>query len=107
MEFLRILGYMLLQASCVLLLLNLLVGIIEPIPDILPIIGNLDEIGEVYLIWWSWPRLLKAIDEFREPEPVDDDKHVDNVEYIDVNAEVVGADGSPVKPKEENVESNA
>ena len=93
-EFLKILGYMILQVSCILLLLNILVGIIEPIPDLIPIIGNLDEIAEVYLLWWSWPRMLKAISDFKKPELVEDDKHVDNVEYFDVKAEVIDDDKS-------------
>lgn len=106
-DFLKILGYMLLQACCVLLLLNLGFGIIEPIPDtLIPLIGNLDEVAEVYLLWWSWPRLKAALKKFKEPDPLDKELHVDNVEYFDVKAEVVDMDGNAKRQTEPEVNIN-
>ena len=57
------------MAGCAYVLLNPLLGVIEPIPDILPLIGNLDDVGAVYVIWKLWPRFMDAINDFVAPEP--------------------------------------
>jgi hypothetical protein len=109
-RFLQILGYLLALAGCGYILLNPLLGVIEPIPDILPLIGNLDDIGAVYLIWRMWPKLMTAMTEFLDPEVIPENMRVDNDEYIDVHAETIyPAGGAPPQgepdataPKTEN-----
>jgi len=83
------------MAGCAYVLLNPLLGVIEPIPDILPLIGNLDDIAAVYLMWKMWPRLTAAMTEFLEPEVIPEDRRVDDTDYIDVSAETVHPSGAP------------
>ncbi len=102
LKFLAILWHIFVLVVCGVLLLNPLAGIIEPVPDLIPGIGNLDEIVELLIMYWTWPKLTTAIEEFKKPSKVESDKQLDDVQYIDVKAEVVNSDSDATEVKQDN-----
>ena len=85
----KITGLFLLALSCVVFLLNPTFGIIEFIPDNIPVIGNLDEIVEVLLLAWASYKGYHIVRQAMRPKPIAQDHQIDDVDYIDVNAEIV------------------
>lgn len=85
--------------ACFVMLLNPLAGLIEPIPDLLPGIGNLDEVAEMYYIYWAWPKLEASIAEYRKPTPKSEEHRLEEIDYIDVKAEILPPDSRSTSRK--------
>ncbi|MCH2175534.1 MAG: hypothetical protein MK193_07385 [Lentisphaeria bacterium] len=77
---------------CVLKLLNLTFGILEIVPDNLPIVGNLDEILAVLLAQKSGVEVKQVlVDVWNKGrnKPYGKDRQIDPTDYINIQAKVV------------------
>ncbi|MCJ8329364.1 MAG: hypothetical protein HRT89_06110 [Lentisphaeria bacterium] len=77
---------LILSLVCCFWLFNLSFGIAEPIPDIVPVIGHLDELIELIILYFSGRSLLKMFL-----------KAIKKDHYIDVNQQVQDRDAIPVE----------